>query len=218
MLSAQRREVTARAEHFFQWGYRHWIVLKFTPPNRFFCTFLKFQRGLILPLRTPLSVTGFQSIISVLSGLQFGTVVTLVGSGLLASTRSGWPSIYYVSGAFGIVWVVLWLSLGSETPDTNRLITQSEKNYIKSSLTQTISGKKVSTGIVVVVVFFYIILTALEKRLLIGPRRCACKSKSDNNDEKSALRSRANKPPGLSSTFFEKRTRYWYASYSVMSY
>lgn len=77
------------------------------------------------------------------SGLQFGTVVTLVGSGILASTRSGWPSIYYVSGAFGIFWVMLWLILGSESPDTHRFITQSEKHYIKSSLTQTVSGKKV---------------------------------------------------------------------------
>ncbi|XP_008180303.1 sialin [Acyrthosiphon pisum] len=97
----------------------HGISAKWAPPN---------ERGRLV---------GF-----VLGGLQFGTVVTLVGSGILASTRSGWPSIYYFSGAFGIFWVILWLLLGSESPDTHRLITQSEKNYIKSSLTQTVSEKK----------------------------------------------------------------------------
>lgn len=76
-------------------------------------------------------------------GLQFGTVVTLVGSGILASTRAGWPSIYYVSGAFGIVWVMVWLLLGSESPDTHPLITQNEKYYIKSSLSDIVSDKKV---------------------------------------------------------------------------
>ncbi|KAL4097614.1 hypothetical protein QTP88_022357 [Uroleucon formosanum] len=97
----------------------HGISAKWAPPN---------ERGRLV---------GF-----VLGGLQFGTVVTLICSGILASTRSGWPSIYYFSGAFGIFWVILWLLLGSESPDTHRLITQSEKNYIKSSLTQTVSEKK----------------------------------------------------------------------------
>ncbi|XP_050437262.1 putative inorganic phosphate cotransporter isoform X2 [Adelges cooleyi] len=97
----------------------HGISAKWAPPN---------ERGRLV---------GF-----VLGGLQFGTVLTLVGSGLLAGSRCGWPAIYYVSGAFGIVWVVLWLSLGSESPATHRLISSAEKNYIQASLTQTISSQK----------------------------------------------------------------------------
>ncbi|XP_050536616.1 sialin-like isoform X2 [Daktulosphaira vitifoliae] len=97
----------------------HGISAKWSPPN---------ERGRLV---------GF-----VLGGIQFGTVITLVGSGFLAGSRCGWPAIYYVSGAIGMIWVILWLSLGSESPETHRFITSAEKNYIQASLTQTITNQK----------------------------------------------------------------------------
>ncbi|XP_037942180.1 putative inorganic phosphate cotransporter [Teleopsis dalmanni] len=68
------------------------------------------------------------------SGSQFGTVVMLAVSGIMASSDYGWPCIFYASGAAGIVWVFIWYIWGASTPSECKSISAEEKNLIESSL------------------------------------------------------------------------------------
>ncbi|XP_049308921.1 putative inorganic phosphate cotransporter [Bactrocera dorsalis] len=68
------------------------------------------------------------------SGMQFGTVIIMSISGILATSKFGWPSIFYVSGGCGIIWSFMWLLWGAESPRQSKLITPKERNYIESAL------------------------------------------------------------------------------------
>lgn len=68
------------------------------------------------------------------SGSQFGTVVMLGSSGFLASSSMGWPSIFYISGACGVVWTVLFFFWGSSSPAECKSISAEEKKLIETSL------------------------------------------------------------------------------------
>ncbi|XP_050434326.1 putative inorganic phosphate cotransporter isoform X2 [Adelges cooleyi] len=97
----------------------HGIMARWSPPN---------ERGRLV---------GF-----VMSGIQCGTMVTLAGSGLLASSPVGWPSIFYVTGAVGLVWTVLWLVLGAESPQSgHQFLGQAEAHYINDQLKDVVSKR-----------------------------------------------------------------------------
>jgi MFS transporter, ACS family, solute carrier family 17 (sodium-dependent inorganic phosphate cotransporter), other len=49
------------------------------------------------------------------SGMYLGTVVALIFSPLIIATL-GWPALFYLSGATGVVWVVLWSSKAADGP------------------------------------------------------------------------------------------------------
>ena len=68
------------------------------------------------------------------TGGTIGTVITFPVSGYLASSRFGWPSIFYITGGIGLVWVLLWLWLGASTPGDCRNLSESEKLYIEISV------------------------------------------------------------------------------------
>lgn len=65
---------------------------------------------------------------------RFGTVIMLSVSGVLASSSMGWPSVFYFSGAFSVLWAILWLFFGSSSPAENKMISAAERDYIQSSL------------------------------------------------------------------------------------
>lgn len=81
------------------------------------------------------------------SGSQFGTVIMLASSGIIASSVLGWPSIFYISGSAGILWSALWLLCGSDSPAKHKSISAEEKKFIETSLGQTEneSKKRVAT-------------------------------------------------------------------------
>uniref|UniRef100_A0A336LZS5 Putative inorganic phosphate cotransporter n=1 Tax=Culicoides sonorensis TaxID=179676 RepID=A0A336LZS5_CULSO len=68
------------------------------------------------------------------AGSQFGTVLMLSTSGFLASSPIGWPSIFYISGACGLLWSVLWFFYGGNSPAEYKNISLEEKEFIQSSL------------------------------------------------------------------------------------
>lgn len=72
-----------------------------------------------------------------------GTIITMPVCGALASSSIGWPSIFYIFGAMGICWVLLWVFLGADRPATHRFILTEEKLYIETNL-----GSKISTNTV----------------------------------------------------------------------
>ncbi|XP_055381833.1 putative inorganic phosphate cotransporter isoform X2 [Condylostylus longicornis] len=68
------------------------------------------------------------------AGAQFGTVIMLASSGIIASSRLGWPSIFYISGSTGIIWSIFWFIYGSSTPAQHKTISDDERKFIETSL------------------------------------------------------------------------------------
>lgn len=68
----------------------------------------------------------------VYAGAQFGTVISMPLSGLLA--EYSWPSIFYVFGAIGTVWCVFFLWTCREDPQSHETIDDDERKYIVQSL------------------------------------------------------------------------------------
>ncbi|GLV41829.1 uncharacterized protein CBL_13561 [Carabus blaptoides fortunei] len=81
----------------------------------------------------------------VYAGAQFGTVIAMPVSGYLAESSIGWPSIFFVFGAAGIIWSVAWYLLGANDPSDHSSISQEEKKYIESSLGVAPEEKRVPT-------------------------------------------------------------------------
>lgn len=76
-------------------------------------------------------------VVAAFTGNYVGIVIGLPISGILAASW-GWESVFYVFGIVGCVWTVFWLLLVRKSPGCDPFITESEKQYIESSLnTQT---------------------------------------------------------------------------------
>lgn len=72
----------------------------------------------------------------VYSAAQLGNVVMLLIGGEIAASTLGWPGIFYISGAISLVWCLLWVIYGSNSPEECKRITKEEKQFIQSSLGQ----------------------------------------------------------------------------------
>lgn len=66
------------------------------------------------------------------SGTQAGSVIMLGASGILAASPMGWPSIFYFSGIATLLWGILWVFLGADSPATCPRISCEEKKFIES--------------------------------------------------------------------------------------
>ncbi|XP_022837725.1 putative inorganic phosphate cotransporter [Spodoptera litura] len=77
-------------------------------------------------------------------GAQLGTVIQLVVSGFIANSW-GWPAIFYVNGATGAIWVVAYVFLGSDSPQRSKMIGDTERLYIQTSLGQVGEQKRLPT-------------------------------------------------------------------------
>lgn len=73
---------------------------------------------------------------AIYSGAQFGTIISMPLSGLLAEYGfdGGWPSIFYVFGFVGVVWSLAFVWLVYEDPERDPNISDKEKKYITNSL------------------------------------------------------------------------------------
>lgn len=78
------------------------------------------------------------------TGLHVGNAVTLPIVGLLCKYgfAGGWPSIFYLSGIFGIAWCILWAAMVYDTPQDHPRISNAEKKYIEDSLFGQIDANK----------------------------------------------------------------------------
>ncbi|KAL7737228.1 hypothetical protein ACLKA6_005410 [Drosophila palustris] len=64
------------------------------------------------------------------AGNQFGTIVMLATSGLLAAF-GGWPCIYYASGGAGCIWAVIYYLWGASSPAESKSISAEERELIE---------------------------------------------------------------------------------------
>lgn len=60
----------------------------------------------------------------------------LIG-GPIAASGIGWPGLFYISGAFGVLWTLFWAYYGSESPEECQRISEEERQFIQTSLGQT---------------------------------------------------------------------------------
>ncbi|XP_076014875.1 sialin [Genypterus blacodes] len=74
-----------------------------------------------------------------LTGAQLGTVIALPLSGEICYYYN-WTYVFYVFGAVGLVWFLLWACLVSNTPSVHPRISEREKLYITSSLRNELSS------------------------------------------------------------------------------
>ncbi|XP_048729077.1 sialin-like isoform X3 [Ostrea edulis] len=76
------------------------------------------------------------------AGAQLGTVFSMPISGILCKSNflGGWPSVFYVFGALGCVWFVIWMLIVHDTPAQHPGISKEEREYIETSVGTRLDG------------------------------------------------------------------------------
>ncbi|CAH1100628.1 unnamed protein product [Psylliodes chrysocephalus] len=78
------------------------------------------------------------------AGAICGNILSLPITGVICSSWAGWPAAFYLFGALGLKWVILWMIFGSNSPSEYKTISEEEKSYIQTSLGQR-ENKKYKT-------------------------------------------------------------------------
>lgn len=60
-----------------------------------------------------------------MSGAAFGTVIALLSTGWIIN-RYGWPSVFYLFGATGVIWAILWFKLVPKDSGSDSAAEQSQ--------------------------------------------------------------------------------------------
>ena len=80
-----------------------------------------------------------RSVSVLLSGIPIGTLVALAASGYLM-TSFGWPSVFYVFGAVGIVWALAWFPTVHDDPARHPGISAQERALLPGAAESGASG------------------------------------------------------------------------------
>ncbi|KAL1509308.1 hypothetical protein ABEB36_004070 [Hypothenemus hampei] len=66
-----------------------------------------------------------------------GTILGMFLTGLISGSSYGWPYAFYLYGVLGVIWCILMIILGFDSPALHPSINKSEKFYIENSLGHT---------------------------------------------------------------------------------
>ncbi|XP_075225304.1 putative inorganic phosphate cotransporter [Lycorma delicatula] len=78
----------------------------------------------------------------IMVGENVGTVISMALSGVvLSSGNNSWPYVFYLYGSLTIIWFIIWLIFGYNSPDTNPFTSDAEKKYLKESITALSENK-----------------------------------------------------------------------------
>uniref|UniRef100_W5MHU1 Solute carrier family 17 member 6b n=1 Tax=Lepisosteus oculatus TaxID=7918 RepID=W5MHU1_LEPOC len=66
-------------------------------------------------------------------GSYAGAVIAMPLAGILVQ-YSGWSSVFYVYGCFGMFWYMFWILVSYESPAVHPTITDEERSYIEESI------------------------------------------------------------------------------------
>lgn len=66
------------------------------------------------------------------AGASPGVILTIFGSGFIASSRLGWPGTFYIPGAVGIIWSIIWMKYSSKTPAECKILSKEERSFLES--------------------------------------------------------------------------------------
>lgn len=65
-------------------------------------------------------------------GVPLGTLISMPVTGLMSQyAYVGWPASFYLFGALGVAWSILWVFFGAESPSVNSKISSAEREYIE---------------------------------------------------------------------------------------
>uniref|UniRef100_F1L1U7 Transporter n=1 Tax=Ascaris suum TaxID=6253 RepID=F1L1U7_ASCSU len=114
--------------------------------------FMGFGEGFVLPTMSSLAARWFpaserSTVVAIYtSGNQVATSsISVIGSKLCSTNfLGGWPSIFYLLGIIGILWIALWSLLASSTPQGSRWISKRERYFLAKCVGN--SGKKLASG------------------------------------------------------------------------
>ncbi|PAV79180.1 hypothetical protein WR25_24184 [Diploscapter pachys] len=68
------------------------------------------------------------------SGNQISAIIGLPMSSGLCASSFGWPTIFYMIGVFGFIWMVVWVLAVNNTPLKSRWMTQEELDYLNAHI------------------------------------------------------------------------------------
>lgn len=77
------------------------------------------------------------------TGSSVGAALTFPMCGFIID-KWGWELVFYVSGVLGTLWYAGWLYFVYDSPQEHPRISEEEKQYIISSLGESVSKKNVS--------------------------------------------------------------------------
>ncbi|TKR82491.1 hypothetical protein L596_016211 [Steinernema carpocapsae] len=83
------------------------------------------------------------------SGVQIAAISAAVFSSRLCMTPMGWPSIFYLFGGLGVLWLVIWYFAACNRPNDSKIMPDAEKIYLNIQLNSQHSGtssKKLSSA------------------------------------------------------------------------
>lgn len=118
------------------------IIFPFTCENLIIAIVTRFFTGAFLSPAIPsyatlivnwLPPTERTKSLATVASFGLGVALNMYMSGILIS-YSGWPSIFYVTGIFGLVWTISWFYLIYDKPEDHPRISTEEINYIKKSM------------------------------------------------------------------------------------
>lgn len=70
----------------------------------------------------------------VFGGAQIGNIAGTYVSGLIMKESGDWKSVFYLFGAVGILWFILWAILCYNDPESHPYISDQEKKYLEEAL------------------------------------------------------------------------------------
>lgn len=78
------------------------------------------------------------------AGARIGNIIALMLGSVLCvqGFDGGWPSIFYVFGAFGATWCVLFFFLNTDSPSNHKFISEKEKLYILEETKKTVAVRE----------------------------------------------------------------------------
>ncbi|KAJ8967622.1 hypothetical protein NQ314_002741, partial [Rhamnusium bicolor] len=78
----------------------------------------------------------------VYAGGQIGTIVSNSISGALINATKDWASVFYLFGAGGLLWFIIWVLICYSDPESHPFISDKEKAFLKKELENVSSEKK----------------------------------------------------------------------------
>ncbi|KAF5293592.1 hypothetical protein FQA39_LY03077 [Lamprigera yunnana] len=74
-----------------------------------------------------------------------GMSISMICSGFICATWIGWPYVFYGHGAIGLLFMVVWCTLGKSSPSEHKTIDPREKEFIINSTGNTLNVVHVKT-------------------------------------------------------------------------